>query len=104
MSAAHDAYKVLRYVWRHPANRHARWRGVGRAVAFQVRGRLGRPTLATIGSRSRMWVELHHAGASKVLYSNPPDWPEMLAWQRLLSPGDLFVDVGSNVGAYALWA
>lgn len=104
MSAARDAYKVLRFVWTHPANRHARWRGLGRAVGFQVRGRLGRPTLTPIGSRSRMWVELHHAGASKVLYANPPDWAEMMAWRRLLRPGDLFVDVGSNVGAYALWA
>jgi FkbM family methyltransferase len=28
----------------------------------------------------------------------------MQAWRRLLGPGDLFVDVGSNVGVYALWA
>jgi len=98
------ATQVLRYVWTHPANRDARLRGVGRAVAFQVRGRLGRPTYATLGRRSRMLAELHHTAAAKVVYANPPDWPEMLAWRRILRPGDLFVDVGANVGAYALWA
>lgn len=51
-----------------------------------------------------MWARLHSAASSKVLYANPPDWNEMLAWQRILRPGDLFVDVGSNVGSYALWA
>jgi FkbM family methyltransferase len=28
----------------------------------------------------------------------------MRAWRRILTAGDLFVDVGSNVGSYALWA
>jgi FkbM family methyltransferase len=28
----------------------------------------------------------------------------MLAWRRVLKPGDLFLDVGANVGSYAIWA
>jgi FkbM family methyltransferase len=51
-----------------------------------------------------MWVDLHSTAASKALYANPPDWPEMQAWRRILKPGDLFVDVGCNVGTYSLWA
>lgn len=39
-----------------------------------------------------------------MVYANPPDHPEMLAWRRVLRPGDLFVDVGANVGSYAIWA
>jgi FkbM family methyltransferase len=58
----------------------------------------------TMGRHSRMWAELHSTAASKVLYANPPDWNEMLAWRRILKRGDLFIDVGSNVGSYALWA
>jgi FkbM family methyltransferase len=42
--------------------------------------------------------------ASKVVYGNPPDYPEMLAWRRVLRPGHLFVDVGANIGTYAIWA
>lgn len=75
-----------------------------RAVAFQVRGRLGRRTLARIGDHGRMWAALHLTAASKVVYANPPDWNEMRAWKRLLGTGDQFIDVGANVGAYALWA
>lgn len=51
-----------------------------------------------------MDAELHAHGASKAVYANPPDWPEMVVWQRRLRPGDLFLDVGANVGTYSLWA
>ena len=28
----------------------------------------------------------------------------MLTWRKFLRPGDLFVDVGANVGSYSIWA
>jgi FkbM family methyltransferase len=40
----------------------------------------------------------------KVVCANPPDYPEMIAWRKTLRPGDLFVDVGANVGTYTIWA
>jgi FkbM family methyltransferase len=99
-----QAQRVLGFVWAHPANRQHRLRSIGRAVGFQVRGRLGRATLTTVGRRARMLAWLHDTAAARALYANPPDWNEMWAWRRILRPGDLFVDVGSNVGGYALWA
>lgn len=96
---------VLKFVWEHPANDGARARALLRAVRFQVSGRLlGRRTLARLGERSSVWADLHRTGASKVVYANPPDHPEMLVWQQVLRPGDLFVDVGANIGSYAIWA
>jgi len=50
-----------------------------------------------------MWAELHYTASSNVVYANPPNWNEMQAWRRILKPGDLFVDIGSNVGSYAIW-
>lgn len=104
MGMVTDARKVLGFVWAHPANRGRKVRSTARAVSFQVQGRLGRRAQATIGRHGRMWVDLHATGASKALYANPPDWPEMQAWRQILQPADLFIDVGSNVGSYALWA
>jgi FkbM family methyltransferase len=100
---ARTAVAVLRYVYTHPANQQ-KGRALARAIAFQVRGRGGRRTLVTIGRRMRMWAVLHHTASSKVAYANPPDWAEMQAWAKLLGEGDLFVDVGANVGTYSLWA
>ncbi|MFC7550583.1 FkbM family methyltransferase [Plantactinospora sp. GCM10030261] len=104
MRALTNTAKVLTFVWQHPANRGGRLRAVGRAATFQLRGRLGLPTVTRIGTSASLVAELHQHGASIVVYANPPDWCEMVAWRRLLGPGALFIDVGSNVGAYALWA
>lgn len=97
--------RVLAYIYAHPANKHRRFCSLVRAAAFQFRGRvLGRPTIVRVGRRMQMEVPLHATGGSKAVYANPPDWHEMQAWRLLLHPGDLFVDVGSNVGLYSLWA
>ena len=97
--------RVMKYVWEHPANEGQRARALMRAAHFQLRGRvLGKRTLAPLGDRSRVWAYLHRTGASRVIYGNPPDYPEMMTWRRNLRPGDLFIDVGANVGSYAIWA
>ena len=78
---------------------------VSRAIQFQLSGGLlHRRTVARLGEHSSLWVDLHRAGASKVVYGNLPDYPEMLIWQQVLQSGDLFVDVGTNVGSYTIWA
>ena len=105
MKSVSDSVGVLKFVWDHPANEGARVRALLRAARFQASGRLfGRRTLARLGERSSIWADLHRTGASKVVYANPPDYPEMLVWQQSLRPGDLFVDVGANIGSYAIWA
>ena len=100
-----DAWNVASFIWKHPANEGMRFRALVRAAAYQFRGRvLHQRTVAPLGARSRIWVELHRTGSSKALYANPPDHPEMIVWQRWLRPGDLFVDVGANVGTYTILA
>jgi FkbM family methyltransferase len=96
---------VIRYVWEHPSNVGHRPRALLRLVRYQARTRLlRRRAIARLGERSRLWVDLHRTAASKVLYANPPDLPEMLVWRQALRGGDLFVDVGANVGTYTIWA
>jgi FkbM family methyltransferase len=105
MQVIADATGVVRFVWTHPSNEGERVRALLRAARFQAGGRmLGRRTLARLGDRSWVWADLHRKAASKVVYANPPDHPEMLVWRRHLRPKDLFVDVGANIGSYAIWA
>jgi FkbM family methyltransferase len=100
-----DVRNVVKFVWTHPANERRRARALLRAVVFQSRGRvLRRRTLARLGRQSSVWADLHRTAASKAVYANPPDHPEMLVWRQVLRPGDLFVDVGANVGSYTIWA
>ncbi len=96
---------VLRFVWGHPANSGQRARAVLRAIRYQAQVRLlRRRAMARLGERSLLWVDAHRTAASKVIYANPPDLPEMLVWRRALRDGGLFVDVGANVGSYTILA
>ena len=99
------AKAVIRYVWEHPSNAGHRPRALLRMARYQARARLlRRRAIARLGERSRLWVDLHRTSASKVLYANPPDLPEMLVWRQALRGGGLFIDVGANVGTYTIWA
>jgi FkbM family methyltransferase len=99
------ARAVVRFVWDHPSNAGGRPRALLRLAGYQFRARLlRRRAIARIGERSRIWVDLHRTGASKVMYANPPDMPEMQVWRQALRGGGLFLDVGANVGAYTIWA
>jgi FkbM family methyltransferase len=96
---------VVRYVWTHPSNAGQRTAALVRLVRYQARARLlHRRSIARLGDRSRLWVDLHRVGAALVMYANPPDHAEMAVWRRVLGPGSLYVDVGANVGTYAIWA
>lgn len=100
-----NRFRLPRYIWKHPANRGRRGQAFARAAGFQIRGRLlGKDTLVDLGSGISMRVRLGSTAASKFVYANPPDWPHMLIWDRVLNPEDLFLDVGANVGGYTLWA
>lgn len=88
-----------------PANRGARLRAAARVIGFDVRTRLlRRPTVAAIGDRSKIICYPGESNAPHAAYRNPPNPREMFVWRRYLRPGDLFVDVGSNIGIYTLFA
>lgn len=96
---------VIRFIWKHPANRGSRGSGLLRFALFQFQAQLlHQRTQTALGQRSRIWTPLHRQAVAKVVCANPPDYAEMMAWRRVLRPGDLFVDVGANVGTYTIWA
>jgi len=88
----------------NPANRGHRLRAVQKSVWYDLNtGRLGRLTIVPIGQRSRLIAYPGESNSPKAAYCNPPNW-EMFVWARHLRPGDLFVDVGANIGIYTIFA
>lgn len=77
-----------------------------RAIWFQFKARIfGKGTIAKLGHNGgKINVILHRTASTKVLYANPPDWPHMLLWERCLNNGDLFLDIGANIGSYSILA
>jgi FkbM family methyltransferase len=98
-------HTVISFSWANPANEGGRIWAVLRLISFEFRGRvLRRRTVARLGNRSSMWADIHRWESSKVAYANLPDYREMSVWQNFLRSGDLFVDVGANVGSYTILA
>lgn len=96
----------LRIIWSHPANRGRRLGRLAFVCRIQLERKVWRRAVAVpLGHNGgRIWVEPNHRGGAYVLLANPPDWPHMLVWERRLRAGDLFLDVGANIGTYSILA
>ena len=97
--------KTVRNILLHPANRGHRLQAVARYLGWQVHKRMrGAPTDVPFhGLVLRCYPDSHSASAA-IYFSGLPDYREMRFLQRYLRAGDVFVDVGANVGLYTLLA
>lgn len=101
----HTAWNIVSYVWHHPGTQTRRGRSVARFAVWQVWQRtIGKPWTVALGPNARIRCYPHGTASSAVIYCRLPDWPEMNFLMDFLRPGDLFLDVGANVGAYTVLA
>lgn len=92
-------------ILRHPSNGGRRGRALILYVAWQVWERVvRRPWTIRLGTTRRIRLYPHSTIPALVLYCRVPDYEEMSFVRHYLRAGDLFVDVGANVGLYSLWA
>lgn len=101
----HHVRSVLTQVWYHPLNRGRRARAIAGAVRWQASKRF-RPVardLPYFGLTLRAHPDSGSA-ANVVYFTERFDPDEMEVLEALLGPGDRFVDVGANIGAYTLFA
>ncbi|WP_205472777.1 FkbM family methyltransferase [Nocardioides sp. SYSU D00038] len=89
----------------HPSHRGQRLRWAARAIRYDWRTIVrGKPTEIPLGERSRIVAYPGEYDPVRCLVHNPPEWPDMLVWRNRLGRGDLFLDVGANIGTYTLYA
>jgi FkbM family methyltransferase len=95
----------MKSVWTDDANEDQRLKRIAIALRFQMRGRVRHlPTRVPYGRNSAVLARLDGLSSRRAAYSRYPDFREMITWQRTLRAGDLFVDVGANIGLYTLIA
>jgi FkbM family methyltransferase len=100
-SVARDVEYVLRQVFANPGNKGERLRRTAEALIFPAWTRLTGGYWTTTYAGGQIVVR-RGQGASHTVYARLPDYREMSFWLATLRPGDLFVDVGANIGIYTL--
>ena len=93
-----------RELHRNPSNRGHRIERWVTVVRYESNALLGRPTWVSFANGAYVRVTKGGNSSSRAAFARLPDWPEMAVWQHWLRPGDLFLDVGANVGLYSLVA
>ncbi len=95
---------ALRHVWRHPLNARSPLTGIVRFARWQIATRLlpGTAVAVPFTDRARLLIGRGMYGATQNVYCGLNDFPEMSLLLHYLRPGDFFVDVGANVGAYTV--
>lgn len=105
MRRLEQSSRLARYVWRHPEVRGQRARALARVAAWQCWERVTkRPWTVALRGDVRLRCYPHSTAASGVIYVRYPEWRDMRFLVDFLRPGDVFADVGANVGVYSLLA
>src|SRR5207253_10176338 len=85
--------------------RRHRARAIARFFAWQIWERtIRRPWNVQLTPDRVVRCYPHSAGASNVIYFRLMEWREMPFVLDYLRPGDVFIDVGANIGVYSLLA
>ena len=93
----------LRFILKHPLGG---WRGLLRAVRWQVFARIRRRSVITVPwiDESVLTIKLGEKGLTGNVYCGLHEYEEMRFVLDVLRPGDTFVDVGANGGSYTILA
>jgi len=96
---------TLKFILNHPLNRSHRMRALWRFVRWQVGIRLVHaPVLVPFIENIGMFAQQGMTGATGNIYCGLHEFEDMALVLHSIRPGDLFVDVGANVGSYSLLA
>ncbi len=95
---------TLSYILRHPLNRGRPARALSRFLGWQIGSRLTSPIAVPFVDGTRLLVGRGMTGATGNVYCGLSDFWEMAFLLHALRPGDLFFDVGANVGSYTVLA
>jgi len=99
------ALSTAQWIVKHPLSEHRKVRNIARYLAWQLRSRLLRkPYVFEFVNGSKMLAKPGMTGATGNLYVGLHEFHEMSFALHYMRRGDLFVDVGANVGSYTILA
>lgn len=96
---------TLNFITRHPLNERRKIKAVRRWFSWQIGSRLvPGPVAVNFVNDTMLLVSPGMTGATGNIYTGLHEFQDMAFVLHLLRQGDIFVDVGANVGAYTVLA
>jgi FkbM family methyltransferase len=98
-------FNTLCFICNHPLNKNNRFSALNRWLKWQVASRLAPGAVAVnFVDDVQLLTERGMTGATGNIYTGLHEFEDMAFVMHFLRPGDLFIDVGANVGSYTLLA
>ncbi len=97
--------QLSRFLAGHPLTRDDLPRALGRVLRWQIQSRI-QPTGVAVRfvDDTRLFVRRGMHGATGNIYAGLHEFAEMALTLHVLRAGDLFADIGANVGSYTVLA
>lgn len=96
--------KTIRFIINHPMNHSRKLVAICDFLWWQIISRLQSDVTFSWIDGAKLIVRHGMTGATGNIYSGLHEYADMSFAMHLLRPGDLFVDVGANVGSYTILA
>ncbi len=98
-------FKLFKFVLSHPLNRNNRLAAIWRVISFQIVSRItNNPILLPFINNTYLLTKHGMTGATGNWYCGLSEYEDMGFVLHTLQPGDLFVDIGANIGSYSILA
>jgi FkbM family methyltransferase len=88
----------------HPLTREAPWEAWLRFVTWQIRSRMQDELVFSWVEGRRLAVRRGMTGATGNIYTGLHEFSDMLLLLHFLQEGDLFLDIGANIGSFTVLA
>jgi len=99
-----QALANFRLILSHPLVRGARVKALFRMASWQLRSRFQREVIVPWIATQKLVVRRGMTGATGNIYVGLHEFTDMMFLLHFLRTGDLFLDIGANVGTYTVLA
>lgn len=98
-------FSTLSFIWQHPLNRNGKIAALARFVRWQLSSRLLPHRIALpFVDDTFLFARRGMSGATGNWYCGLHEYRDMGFVLHFLRPGDLFLDIGANIGSYTVLA
>jgi FkbM family methyltransferase len=95
---------IARFFSTHPLTRNAQFNAWARFVLWQIRSHMRQELIVPWIEGQRLVARKRMTGATGNIYAGLAEFADMMLALHFLREGDLFLDIGANIGSYTILA